>query len=48
MTNLQIEKFAAAPLVREPYDYVVVPGFLPPSALTDVVTNYPQIGRAHV
>lgn len=43
MANLQIEKFAAAPLVREPYEYVVVPGFLPAAELTNVVTNYPPL-----
>jgi SM-20-related protein len=29
--------------VREPYEYVVVPGFLPPGDLTEVVTNYPPL-----
>ncbi len=43
MANLQIEKFTAAPLVREPYEYVVVPGFLPAAELTNVVTNYPPL-----
>ena len=43
MTNLQIDKFAAAPLNREPYEYVVVPGFLQPSALSSVVADYPQL-----
>jgi SM-20-related protein len=43
MANLQLDKFAAAPLVREPYEYVVVPGFLPAAELTNVVTNYPPL-----
>ena len=43
MPSIQIDKFAATPLTREPYEYVVVPGFLPPAALSDVVSNYPPL-----
>ena len=43
MSNLQFDKLTATPLVREPYEYVVVPGFLPPSALTSVVAGYPPL-----
>jgi SM-20-related protein len=43
MSNLQIDRLSAASLIREPYDYVVVPGFLPPAALSDVVANYPPL-----
>jgi len=43
MARIQIDKLAATPLVREPYEYVVVPGFLPPAALHEVVANYPPL-----
>ena len=43
MSTLQIDKLAATPLVREPYEYVVVPGFLPPAALSTVVADYPAL-----
>ena len=43
MSNLQVAKLNATALVREPYEYVVVPGFLPPAALSDVVANYPAL-----
>jgi len=43
MASIQIDKFTATPLTREPYEYVVVPGFLPPATLKDVVANYPAL-----
>ena len=43
MPRIQIAKLAATPLTREPYEYVVVPGFLPPEALAEVVSNYPTL-----
>ena len=43
MSNLQIEKFKSTPLQVKPYDHVVVPGFLPPAALSKVVANYPPL-----
>ena len=43
MPRIQIDKLAATPLAREPYDYVVVPGFLPQPALEQVVADYPQL-----
>ena len=43
MTRLQIENLVATKLVREPYDYVVVPGFLPADDLKSVVADYPPL-----
>ena len=43
MAGLQIDKLAATPLTREPFEYVVVPGFLTPAALKDVVAGYPPL-----
>ena len=43
MSTLRIDKLAATQLVREPYEYVVVPGFLPAAALSTVVANYPPL-----
>ena len=43
MPRIQIDKLAATPLNRQPYEYVVVPGFLPPNALSQVVAGYPAL-----
>ena len=42
---LDLAAFAAAPLVREPYDHLVLPGFLPRAALDGVIADYPRIER---
>ncbi len=43
--SLDLAKFDATPLRREPYDYLVVPDFVPPAAFTEVVANYPKVDR---
>ena len=43
MTLLNIAKLEAASLQTEPYEYVIVPGFLSPDALKYVVANYPKL-----
>ena len=43
--QLDLEKFAASPLVREPYDYIIVPGFLRAEALEPVLNDYPAISK---
>jgi SM-20-related protein len=43
--SLDLEKFNATPLRREPYDYLVVPDFVPPAAFEDIVANYPKVDR---
>jgi len=35
--------FAATPLQREPFDYLVVPGFIRPAALAEVNRDFPAI-----
>lgn len=44
-TSLDLEAFRAAPLHRDPYDYVVVPNFVRPQAFEEVVADYPRIER---
>jgi len=46
MQIFDLEKFRAAPLVREPYEYVVVPGFVAPEALAKINADYPKIDKA--
>ena len=43
---LNVDKLAATPLNRDPYDYVVVPGFLDPVVVNAVNADYPQIPSA--
>jgi SM-20-related protein len=42
---LDLAAFAAAPLLPEPYDHLVLPGFLSRTALERVLEHYPRIDR---
>ncbi|MEX0760044.1 MAG: 2OG-Fe(II) oxygenase [Tistlia sp.] len=42
---LDLERFAATPLVREPFDHLIVPGFLRPEALAAVAADFPDIAE---
>ena len=39
---LNLDKLAAAPLQRDPYDYLVVPGFLDQSVVEAINADYPK------
>lgn len=43
MSYLNLSALQATPLQRDPFDYLVVPGFLPPQALAAVNRDYPDI-----
>lgn len=43
MTHLNLAKLKETPLATEPYEYIVVPGFLSPETLHQVIENYPKI-----
>ena len=43
MTHLDIDKLRATPLQHEPYEYLIVQGFLKPEALDAAVADYPDI-----
>ncbi len=43
---LNVDKLAATPLNRDPYDYLVVPGFLDRVVVDAVNADYPQIPSA--
>jgi SM-20-related protein len=43
---LDIAAFRAAPLVREPFDYLILPGFVSPEALAGLETDYPEVPGA--
>lgn len=45
MDYLDIARFAATPLVRDPFPYLIVPGFLRPEAMAAVTTDYPEIAK---
>ncbi|MGH8162629.1 MAG: 2OG-Fe(II) oxygenase, partial [Gammaproteobacteria bacterium] len=45
MGALDFAAFRAAPLVREPFDYLVLPGFIRPEARAAINANYPEIER---
>lgn len=43
MPMFDLDAFHAEPLQREPFDYLVVPGFIRPDALEAIHRDYPQI-----
>ena len=43
LKTLDIDAFRAAPLQREPFDYLIVPGFVKPEARAGVNADYPQV-----
>ena len=43
MAMLDFAAFDAAPLKRDPYDYLVVPGFITPQALDAINGDYPSL-----
>jgi SM-20-related protein len=45
MGMLDIEAFAGTPLVREPFPYLIVPGFLKAEAREAVQRDYPEIAK---
>ena len=42
MKTLDLQAFRATPLVREPFDYLIVPGFVKPEVREAVNKDYPQ------
>jgi SM-20-related protein len=44
-SDLDLAAFDAAPLKRQPYDYVVVPSFVKPAAFSEIVAAYPPIDK---
>lgn len=46
MRYLDIDRFAATPLVEEPFPYLIVPGFLRADALPAIAEDYPRIAQA--
>jgi hypothetical protein len=42
---LDLERFAATPLVREPFDHLIVPGFLRPEAMPQITADFPEIAE---
>jgi SM-20-related protein len=42
-SSIDLGALRATPLKREPYDYLVVPNFVPPAAFEAVVADYPAV-----
>jgi hypothetical protein len=45
MSMLNLAKFVATPLCREPFDFLVVPGFLAEGALAGIHADFPPVHR---
>jgi hypothetical protein len=46
MSYLEYRRFEETPLVREPFSYLIVPGFVLPEALPVIAADFPDIPRA--
>jgi hypothetical protein len=42
---LDLARFATTPLVREPFDHLIVPGFIAPAALPALGADFPAVAR---
>lgn len=40
---IDLERFDAAPLMKQPFDYMIVPGFIRPEAFDAILKDYPEI-----
>lgn len=45
MPSIDLTAFETAPLAGDPYDHVIVPGFLRPEAIPAIEADYPAVGR---
>lgn len=45
MSLLDLDALAATPLIRDPYDYVLVRDFVRPQAADAIRADYPQVGK---
>ncbi len=41
-----IPAFESTPLIREPFDYLVVPNFVRPNALSQIIADFPNVPHA--
>jgi hypothetical protein len=46
MNFLDIDRFAATPLVTDPFPYLIVPGFLRATTLAEIAADFPRIEKA--
>ncbi|MBB43706.1 MAG: hypothetical protein CMM44_08080 [Rhodospirillaceae bacterium] len=46
MTAINLKKFAATPLNTDPYEYLIVPGFLKSEAIKKIDNDYPSLPSA--
>ena len=46
LRHFDLKALKAAPLIREPFQYLVVPGFVPPPALAEINRDYPKIATS--
>ena len=43
---LRLEAFRTTPLVKQPFEYLIVPGFIGASALAEINADYPKISAS--
>lgn len=45
MSAVDLDSFRATPLERDPYDYLIVPGFLKTDAIDTISTDFPAVSK---
>ena len=43
MSMIDLEKFRTTPLIESPFEHAVVPNFIQPTAMQDILSDYPDI-----
>ncbi|MBK18749.1 MAG: hypothetical protein CMM52_07920 [Rhodospirillaceae bacterium] len=46
MSAINFDKFNATPLENDPYNFLIVPAFIKPDAVTEIDRDYPRINKA--
>src|SRR2546430_14423729 len=46
VSMLDLERFRATPLTREPFEFLIVPEFVKPEVRAAIDTDYPEVARA--
>ena len=45
MSALDLDSFNATPLKNDPYDFLIVPGFIAADAIDSIDQDYPRIAK---
>ena len=46
MSAIDLDSFDATPLEKDPYEFLIVPAFINPKAISEIDKDYPRIAKA--